>query len=120
MDFIIDLPVISGYDSMFVMVDRFTKMAHFTSCAKTISGDEAADLFFENVVQLHGLLDDITFDRGPQFISHFLQRLLQTLCCTINFSSVYHPQTDGQTEGAHQILEQYLPSSPITTLCMCL
>ena len=61
MDFIIDLPLVGGYDSVVFMVHRFTKMAHFDSCAKTISGEETTDLFFTNVVRLHGL----------QFFSNF-------------------------------------------------
>ena len=71
MDFITGLPLVGGYDSVFVMVYHFTKMAHFAPCAKTITGEETADLFFKNVVLLHGLLDDITSDRGPQFVSNF-------------------------------------------------
>jgi hypothetical protein len=50
MDFIIDLLVVGGYDSVLVMVDHFTKMTHFAPCAKTISGEETTDLFFKNVV----------------------------------------------------------------------
>jgi hypothetical protein len=111
MDFIIDLPFVGGYDSVFIMVDRFTKMAHFTPCAKTISGEETADLFFKNVVRLHGLPNDITYDRRPQFVSKFWWRLLQTFSCRVNLSSAYHPQTDGQTERVNQILEQYLRCS---------
>ena len=61
MDFITDLPFVGGYDSVFVMVDHFTKMAHFAPCAKTITGEETTDLFFKNVVRLHGL----------QFFSNF-------------------------------------------------
>ena len=71
MDFITDLPFVGGYDSVFVMVDRFTKMAHFAPCAKTITGEETVDLFFKNVVRLHGLQNDITSNRGPQFVSNF-------------------------------------------------
>ena len=111
MDFITDLPFVGGYDSVFVMVDRFTKMAHFAPCAKTITGEETTDLFFKNVVRLHGLPNDITSDRGPQFVSNFWRRLLQTFGCTVNLSSAYHPQTDGQTERVNQILEQYLRCS---------
>ena len=79
------------------MVDRFTKMARFAPCAKTITGEETADLFFKNVVRLHGLPNDITSDRGPQFVSNFWWRLLQTFDCIVNLSSAYHLQTDGNT-----------------------
>jgi hypothetical protein len=108
MDFITDLPLVGGYDTVLVIVDRFSKMAHFVPCSKTISGEETADLFLKNVVRLHGLPEDITSDRGSQFISHFWRRLLQTFGTSVNLSSAYHPQTDGQTERVNQILEQYL------------
>jgi hypothetical protein len=71
MDFIIDLPFIGGYNSMFIMVDRFTKMANCPPCTKTISKEETINLFLKNVIRLHGLLNDINSDRGPQFVSNF-------------------------------------------------
>ena len=64
MDFITNLPFVGGYDPVFVMVNRFIKMAHFVPCAKTITEEETTDLFFKNVVRLHGLQNDITSDRG--------------------------------------------------------
>ena len=111
MDFITDLPRVGAYDSVLVMVDRFTKMAHFAPCAKTISGDETTTLFLKEVVRLHGLPDDITSDRGPQFVSNFWRQLLQTFGTSLNLSSAHHPQTNGQTERVNQILEQYLRCS---------
>jgi hypothetical protein len=86
MDFITNLPVIGNYNSMFIMVDRFTKMTHFIPYAKTIFEAETANLFFKNIVQLHRLLNDITFNRELQFISHFWQRLLQPFGCIVNLS----------------------------------
>jgi hypothetical protein len=71
MDFITDLPPINGVDTVLVIVDRFSKMAHFVPCSKTISGKETADLLLTSVIRLHGIPQDITSDRGPQFISHF-------------------------------------------------
>ena len=71
MDFITDLPLVGGYDTVLVIVDQFSKMAQFVPCSKTISGEETVDLFLKNVVRLHGLPKDITSDSGPQFISHF-------------------------------------------------
>ena len=55
MDLITDLPLVNSYDSVLVVVDRFTKMAHFTPCSKTISGEGMAYLLLNNVVCLHGL-----------------------------------------------------------------
>ena len=111
MDLITDLPLVNSYDSVLVVVDRFTKMAHFTPCSKTISGEGMANLLLHNVVRLHGLPDDVISDRGSQFVSRFWTRLLQTLGIAVNLSSAYHPQTDGQTERVNQILEQYLRCS---------
>jgi hypothetical protein len=111
MDFITDLPRVGDHDTVLVVVDRFSKMAHFVPCSKTISGEETAALFLKNVVRLHGLPEDVTSDRGPQFISHFWRRLLQTFGTSVNLSTAHHPQTDGQTERVNQILEQYLRCS---------
>jgi mannose-6-phosphate isomerase class I len=108
MDFIVDLPKSKSFDSVFVGVDRLTKMAHFVPCNKTITGKETARLFLENVYKYHGLLDDIIFDRGTQFTSKFWQSLFKILQVKTNLSSAYHPQTDRQTERVNQVLEQYL------------
>ena len=71
MDFIIELPQVGDHDTVVVAVDRFSKIAHFVPCSKTISGEDRTDLVLKNVVQLHGFPEDATSDRGPQFISHF-------------------------------------------------
>ena len=108
MDFITDLPRVGGYDTVLVIFNWFSKMAHFVPNSKAISGAETADLFLQNVVWLHGLLEDVTSNRGSQFISHFWRRLLQTFETFVNLSTSYHPKTDGQTERVNQILKQYL------------
>jgi transposase InsO family protein len=108
MDFIVDLPKSKSFDSVFVVVDRLTKMAHFVPCNKTIIGKEPTRLFLENVYKYHGLPDDIISDRGMQFTSKFWQSLFKILQMKTNLSSSYHPQTDGQTERVNQVLEQYL------------
>jgi hypothetical protein len=108
MDFIVDLPKSKSFDSVFVVVDRLTKMAHFVPCNKTITGKEMARLFLENVYKYHGLPDDIIYDHGTQFTSKFWQSLFKILQVKTNLSSTYHPQTDGQTERVNQVLEQYL------------
>lgn len=62
LDFITDLPMSMSYDSILVIVDRFTKMAHFTPCSKAITGKETAKLFLNNIYRYHGSPDDITSD----------------------------------------------------------
>ncbi len=111
MDFIVDLPPSKTFDSIFVVVDRLTKMAHFIPCHKTVTGEETARLFVDNVYRFHGLPNDIISDRGTQFTSKFWQSLFKILGVEIKLSSAYHPQTDGQTERINQVLEQYLRCS---------
>jgi hypothetical protein len=71
MDFIIDLPPSSSYDSILVMVDHLTKMVHFILCTKIIIGEGTTKLFLDYVFQYHGLPKDIIYDREPQFASKF-------------------------------------------------
>ena len=108
LDFITDLPDSDKFDSVLVVVDRLSKMAHFIPCSKDVSADQTASLFLKHVVRLHGLPDDIVSDRGPQFVSKFWSRLFELLGTKINLSSAFHPQSDGQTERVNQVLEQYL------------
>jgi hypothetical protein len=95
MDFITNLPPANGNDSIFVVVDRLTKMTHFISCTKTITGEETAKLFMDNIYRIHGFPNDIVSDRGTQFTSNFWRENFQLLGLKINLSTTYHPQTDG-------------------------
>jgi transposase InsO family protein len=108
MDFITDLPTVRAKNSILVVVDRLTKMAHFTPCSKLITAEETAQLILDEIVQLHGLPEEIVSDRGPQFASKFWHRLFKLLGVDIRLSSAFHPETDGQTERTNQTLEQYL------------
>jgi transposase InsO family protein len=108
MDFIMDLPTVKAKNSILVVVDRLTKMAHFTPCSKSITTKETAQLILDGIVRLHGLPEEIVSDRGPQFASKFWRRLFELLGVDIQLSSAFHPETDGQTERTNQTLEQYL------------
>jgi hypothetical protein len=70
-------------------------MAHFVPCKKTITGEEIARFFVDNVYRYRGLLDDIISDRGPQFVSKFWRSLFEILKVDIKLSSAFHPQTKG-------------------------
>ena len=97
-----------GHDSVLVVVDRFSKMAHFLPCSKDIDAAGTAKLFLDQVFKLHGFPETIISDRGSIFTSKFWSRLLELCGVKRKLSTSYHPQTDGQIKRVNQILEQYL------------
>nr|AAS07330.1 putative polyprotein [Oryza sativa Japonica Group]ABF98050.1 retrotransposon protein, putative, Ty3-gypsy subclass [Oryza sativa Japonica Group] len=109
MDFITGLPrTSSGHDSIWVIVDRLTKVAHFIPVRTTYSGSRLVELYMARIVCLHGVPKKIVSDRGSQFTSKFWKKLQEDMGSKLNFSTAYHPQTDGQTERVNQILEDML------------
>ena len=107
MDFIVDLPASEGHDSVLVVVDMFSKMAHFLPCSKDIDAAGIAKLFLDQVFKLHGFPENIISDRGSVFTSKFWSRLLELCGVKRKLSTSYHPQIDGQIKRVNQILEQY-------------
>ena len=104
MDFIVGLPKTSkGYDSIWVIVDRLTKSAHFLPVKTTHTAKQYAQLYMNCILSLHGISD-----RGTQFIARFWEHFHAALGTQLIHSSAYHSQTDGQTERINQILEDML------------
>jgi IS30 family transposase len=109
MHFIMGLPRTQyGYDSIWVIVDRLTKVAHFIPIKKTYIGPQLAELYMSRIVCLHGVTKKIVSDRGNKLTLKFWERLHKTMDTQLNFCSTYHPRTDGQTERVNQVLEDML------------
>ena len=107
-EFIMKLLVVAGKDAVLVVCDRLSKMTHFVATTEGTSAEGLARLFRNNVWKLHGLLESMVSDRGPQFAAELTKELNRMLGIKTKLSITFHPQTDGQTERMNQELEQYL------------
>ena len=115
MDFIVGLPrAQKGYDSIWVIVDRLTKSAHFLRVKTIYRAKKYAELYMDRILCLHGVPKTIISDRGTQFVARFWEQLHTCLGTRLIRSSAYHPQTDGQTERINQILEDMLRACVLT------
>jgi len=109
MDFVGGLPrTQKGQDSIWVIVDRLTKSAHFLPVKSTYKASQYAELFISEIVKLHGVPVNIVSDRDPIFTSRFWKAFQRALGTQLRMSTSHHPQTDGQTERTIQTLEGML------------
>ena len=105
MDFITRLPKTNcGHDSVWVVVDRLTKLVKFIPTRKDVKTPELARLFIEHLYKVYGLPADIVSDRDRKFDSHFWREVFKTLDTTLSMSTTDHPQT----KRVNQVLEDML------------
>jgi hypothetical protein len=109
MDFLGPIPEShNGNNMILVVIDRLTKMAHFTPTKSTVTSSQVADLFLENIFRYHGMPENIVSDRDPKFTANFWKNLNKALGIKLLMSTSAHPQTDGQSEAAVKVIQKLL------------
>jgi hypothetical protein len=102
MEFVEGLPISGSANNIMVVVDKFTKYAHFIPLHHPFIAAKVTSAYIDNVFKMHALPEVMIFDRDLIFTSKFWQELFSTLGSELRMSSAYHPQTDGQTERVNQ------------------
>eukprot|EP00877_Chromochloris_zofingiensis_P000946 jgi/Chrzof1/10852/Cz05g14160.t1 len=109
MDFMVSLPTTaSGFNSIFVVTDRLTKMCQCIPTVNNVTAPTVAELFMKHIWRQYGLPKIVISDRDPKFVCAFWRALFKSLGSKLAFNSAYHPKTDGQTERVNKSLEQVL------------
>ena len=93
---------------VWVIVDRFTKLAHFLVVRMTFTPEEFSRLYLREIVRLHGVPVSIVLDRDPRFTTHFWKSFQKAMGTQLTMSTTFHPQTDGRSEKTIQVLEDML------------
>nr|XP_040253242.2 uncharacterized protein LOC120969950 [Aegilops tauschii subsp. strangulata] len=107
-DFVEALPRVGGKSVILTVVDRFSKYCHFVALAHPYTTESVAQVFFAEIVRLHGVPQSMVSDRDPVFTSVFWRELMRLTGTKLHMTSVFHPQADGQTEAANKIIVMYL------------
>jgi IS30 family transposase len=105
MDFNEALPLSDGYNVIMVVVDRFSKYAHFVPMRHPFTAQKVSKFFMDNIVKLHGMPLTIVSDKDKIFTSQFWKDLFAALDKKLLYSTAYHPHTDGQTERVNQCID---------------
>ena len=108
LDFIEGLPLSKGCNCILVVVDKFSKYAHFIPLTHPFTALQIDKQFMNNIFKLHGMPSTLISDRDKIFTSNLWQELFRLSNTELQMSTAYHPQTDGQTERVNQCLEAYL------------
>ena len=108
MDFIKGLPTSNNKNTILVVVDHLSKLAHFLPLAHPFTAKTMVEKFVEGMVKLHGMPRTIISDQDHVFISNFLREFFKLLGTQLKMSFAYYPQTDGQLEVVNKCVEQYL------------
>ena len=108
LDFIPDLPEAKGKNTIRLVIDRLTKQQHSIPCTKEMSSEDLAMMYLHEIWREHGMPNTVTSDRGAVFVSELMRRLCKWLGVEPKPSSAYYPETDGQTERANSVIEQYI------------
>ena len=115
MDFVTGFPRSQkGHNAIFVIIDRFSKVAHFLPVKETITASQLADLYVSRIVSLHGVPLEISSDRGSLFTSKFWESFQQAMGAHLLFRTAFHPQSQGQVERVNQVLEDMLRACVIS------
>uniref|UniRef100_A0A3Q3A6S0 Gypsy retrotransposon integrase-like protein 1 n=1 Tax=Kryptolebias marmoratus TaxID=37003 RepID=A0A3Q3A6S0_KRYMA len=107
-DFVTGLPTSKGMNTIFTIIDRFSKACHLIPLRRLPSAFQTAQLLVKHVFRLHGIPQDILSDRGPQFSARVWKHFCSALEAKVSLTSGYHPQSNGQVERMNQELEATL------------
>ena len=107
-DHVTSLPKSKGHDAIYVVMDRFTKMAHFIPTSTRATAEDLAQLHLAHIWKLHGVPRIHNTDRGPLFTAEYTRRFFRGLGIDQRFSTPYHPQTQGQVENLNKWMETYI------------